>query len=156
MLPKTHAILGLVFSLIVFAIFPEIKFTGFLIIWFSSIFIDVDHYLYYVYKTRDLSLKNAYAWFVKRHNYFLKLSYRKRRKKINSRPIVPCVFHGFETALMLILLAYFIHSLFWLILTGIVFHQILDFIYILGNGYTFRHIGSQTYNILNYKKQKKL
>ncbi len=57
MLPKHHVVLGFVISLTVFIIFPSIGLISFLIIWASSVLIDFDHYLYYVFKKKDFSLK---------------------------------------------------------------------------------------------------
>ena len=150
MLPKTHAILGLVFSLIILSIFPKIKLTGFFIIWFSSIFIDVDHYLYYSYTRKSWSLKKAYNWFINKSNAFLKMSYEDRIK--NAR-FTPCIFHGIEAIILLSLFS-IISPIFLYILIGFIFHQFLDLIHIEFYGFSLNHIGSQTYNILNYKKQK--
>ncbi len=150
MLPKTHVILGLVFSLIILAIFPEIGIFGFIIIWFSSIFIDVDHYLYYAYTRNSWSLKEAYDWFIKKSNAFLEMSYEDR---IKNAKFIPCIFHGIEMIIILSILS-FVSSIFLYILIGFIFHQLLDFIHIEYHGFSLNHIGSQTYNILNYKKQK--
>ena len=56
MLPKYHIIFGFLFSLILFIFFPFIGLGGFLIIFASSVLIDVDHYAYYLFKNKILSI----------------------------------------------------------------------------------------------------
>ena len=149
MLPKTHTFFGFIFSFTIFLIFPEIGYFGFLIIWTSSIFIDVDHYLFYAITKKDWSLRNAYKYFIKMNSLHNKLS-RKERRKLPYN--VFCIFHGIEAILFLILLSLF-HKIFLYILIGFIFHEFLDFIYLIYHGYKLNHVGSQTYNILNYKKR---
>ncbi|MDP2673070.1 MAG: hypothetical protein Q8O84_04625, partial [Nanoarchaeota archaeon] len=60
MLPKYHVLFGFLFSLILFLIFPFIGLSGFLIIFISSVLIDIDHYLFYVFKNRIFSINKAY------------------------------------------------------------------------------------------------
>ena len=55
MLPKWHLFLGFFFALTLFLVFPEIEIAGFLIIFFSTFLMDIDHYIYYVFKKRDFS-----------------------------------------------------------------------------------------------------
>jgi len=95
--PLKHLFFGTIFSLVCFLIFPEIGLIGFLIIISSSFLIDVDHYLYYFYKKKDFSLKNAYNWFIKEKNEFLALS-RKQRNKSQGRIFF---MHGIEILFVL-------------------------------------------------------
>ena len=153
MLPKWHIILGFIFTVICFWLFPEIGFVGFLIIFLSSFLIDTDHYLFHVFTKKDLSLKNAHQWFIEDHNKFQKLNRKERKvylKKLLPRPMI---FHGIEAILILIILS-FISPLFSYILIGFLFHEFLDLIYIIYGNYTLTHIGSQTYNIMLYFKKK--
>lgn len=122
MLPLQHTFLGFLFSLILFLIFPEMGFIGFFLIFFSSILIDVDHYLFYVFKKKDLSLQKAYHWFKRKRQNFLKLSPEVRKKYKRSFLFL----HGIEFLVLLILLSYF-HYYFFLIFLGIVFHLLLDY-----------------------------
>jgi hypothetical protein len=155
MLPKTHILLGLIFSTILFLIFPQIGLIGFLIIFLSSFLIDVDHYLFYVFTKKDLSLQNAHSWFIKRHNKFKNLS-KEQKKQVLKNTYTPCIFHGIETIILLILLYFFLpkfNEFFLYILIGFLFHEFLDFISIISGGYTLRHLGSQVYNISMYRKK---
>ena len=78
--PKHHVLLGFIFSIIIFLIFPSIGILGFLLIFLSSFLVDVDHYLYYVYKNRKLSLRKAYMWHIRKRKKWYVLSRKKRNK----------------------------------------------------------------------------
>ena len=80
MYTKHHVFLGVIFSFILFLIFPKIGLIGFSLIILSTIFIDVDHYVYYIYKKKDWSLRNAYNWFIKAEKIFFSLPRSKRNK----------------------------------------------------------------------------
>ena len=125
MLPKYHILLGFFFALFLFFIFPKIEVVGFLIIFLSSFLIDIDHYLYYVFKKRDLSLSRAYNWFLKRHKRLLSLSRKKRNEIYTEIHFL----HGIEILIILLLLGLFVHKYFYFLLTGATFHLFLDIIY---------------------------
>jgi len=122
MLPKYHILLGFFFALFLFFIFPKIEVVGFLIIFLSSFLIDIDHYLYYVFKKRDLSLKNAYSWFIQKRKKYLVLS----RKKRNEVYFEIYFFHGIEPLLILFVLGFYVSEYFFYILIGFAFHLFLD------------------------------
>ena len=145
MRPKQHIILGLIFAAVFLLLFPQIGWTGFLIIILSSVLIDVDHYLFYVWYKKDYSLRNSYRWFVKKDMEFRNLS-KKQKKKIKFFPII---LHGLEALFILIILSFF-SKIFLYILVGFLFHGFLDIIYLIYGGYSLKHSGSQIYNILNY------
>ncbi|MEA3329284.1 MAG: hypothetical protein U9Q06_00895 [Nanoarchaeota archaeon] len=152
MLPKSHIVFGLIFSLTLLLIFPEIGFVGFFIIWASSVLIDVDHYLFYVWLKKDWSLKNSYRWFVIKYRKHRKLTRRQRIERVKHHGPIPCIFHGIETAIILIILSFF-HQIFLFILIGILFHQFLDLIYSISFSSNFSHFGSQIYNYFKFKKK---
>ena len=81
MYPKQHLILGVVFASLLFFLFPKVGIIGFFLISFSAVLIDVDHYLYYVYRKKDWSLKKAFHWHVTQGNKLLFLP-REKRKNI--------------------------------------------------------------------------
>jgi len=153
MFPKSHIILGFLFSLILFLLFPLIGWLGFIIIFASSVLIDIDHYLFYAVTKKDWSLIRAYKWFVDGDKRFQKLSIEEKKK---SKSIV-CIFHGVELLVVLIILIYFSFYRKFLIyvLIGILFHEFLDFIYIIPNHFKLSHMGSQIYNIINYNSHPK-
>ncbi|MFQ5531781.1 MAG: hypothetical protein ACE5ES_04160, partial [Candidatus Nanoarchaeia archaeon] len=67
MLPKTHIILGFIFSVLIFFLFPQMGLIGASLIFFSSFLIDFDHYLYYLFKKKDPNPRNSVKWFMKHH-----------------------------------------------------------------------------------------
>ncbi len=145
MYPKTHITLGFFFSLILLILFPDsIGLKGAVIIWLASFLIDVDHYLYYVYKRKDISLNKAFKWFSTKTQKFRHLSRNERRKKAKA---APCLLHGIEPMILLILLSFPFPILIFVII-GFIFHEILDAISIFYWGFDINHIGFQTLNIL--------
>jgi len=121
MYPKQHLFLGLAFSLILFLLYPKIGLTGFFLIFLSSVLIDIDHYVYYVVKKKDFSLKNAYLWFINIDKKMAKMTKKQR----NNFYIALCFLHGFELLIILFLLAN-ISELFFFIFIGFSFHLLLD------------------------------
>ncbi len=121
MLPSKHFIFGLIFAAFLYFIFPQVGLIEFSIIIFSTVLIDVDHYLYYVYKKKDLSLKNSYKWFMKRRKKFFSISWKQR----NAFKISFSFLHGIEVLAILFLLS-FIHKYFLFVFTGFAFHLLLD------------------------------
>ena len=125
MLPKYHILLGFFFALFLFFIFPKIEVVGFLIIFLSSFLIDIDHYLYYVFKKRDLSLRKAYKWHIRKREKWYKLSREQRNKTY----LGFYIFHGLEISILLFLLGLFVHILFYFIFLGHFFHLFLDLVF---------------------------
>jgi len=122
MLPKTHAILGIIFSIVVFFIF-NISIFQTLLIFFASFLIDFDHYMWYVYKKNEYSVKKAYFWFKGKRKKWFNLSKKERDKY--KRPFL--VFHSIEFWIILVLLS-FINKIFLFILIGVLFHMTIDYI----------------------------
>lgn len=122
MLPKYHILFGFLFSLILFLIFPFIAISGFFIIFASSVLIDIDHYIYFIFSKKDFSLGNAYKYFFeKRKKYIFAL--KSVKEKIN-----PTMYflHGIEILLILFLLGIFVNKIFLFIFIGFAFHLFLD------------------------------
>jgi len=149
MLPFRHFLYGILFSLICFLIFPEIGLVGFLLILSSTVLIDVDHYLFYVYKKKDWNLKKSYEWFIQ-HTEKLNSFSRKQREKY----YVGFVFlHGVEILIILYLFSLFISKYFIYIFTGFAFHLLLDLVEQTIYWNRFDRI-SLIYDFIKYKKLK--
>lgn len=113
MYPKSHIMLGIIFVVILYCLFPRIGILNLWIIFLSSVLIDVDHYIVYVKRKRKLGLMGAFLWYDKRI---------KNKKE--------CGFHFLHTVeihVFIFILAFFWHILF-LVFIGIMFHSITDFI----------------------------
>ena len=125
MLPSRHFTFGILFALVLLFIFPKIGFIGFFLIVISTVVIDVDHYLYYIFRKKNFSFRKFFDWVSNNGNVYSKLS-EKQRKKIYFEI---CIFHGLETIFILFFILLFSKSSFILfILTGLIFHQALDLI----------------------------
>jgi len=122
MLPSKHFILGLLFAGFLYFIFPKINFIGFLIIIFSAFLIDVDHYLYYVYKKKNFSLRKAYKWFIENKKKLLSLPWEQRNKFQTGFSFL----HGIEILLILLILWVFVSKYFLFVFVGFAFHLLLD------------------------------
>ena len=128
MLPLKHLFLAVIFSLVLYLIFPIIplKYIGIIIL--SAVLIDIDHYLYYVFKKRDFSLssfKNAYRWFRETERKTLLLP-RKEREKVYGGF---CFLHGVETLGVLLILGLTIAKTFFFIFIGFAFHLLTDIVH---------------------------
>ncbi|MFH1591921.1 MAG: hypothetical protein ABIB47_00970 [Candidatus Woesearchaeota archaeon] len=108
MLPLIHLIPSLIVVGFLFPFYSYWSFT-FLI---GSFLIDVDHYLWYVFRFKSFNLKKAYIY---------SLPENKREKDSLH------IFHVWEFWVLLGLLS-FIHKFIFIVFVGVVFHIILDFV----------------------------
>jgi len=118
MLPKHHTIINLIIALILLLFINPLYV---LIIFLSSVLIDVDHYLYYVFEKKRFSLKSAYNWFLIERKRFLGLSLEERKKH---RYFI-LIFHGLETLGIILLLSKYFPLLFFIFI-GFSIHLIED------------------------------
>jgi hypothetical protein len=141
MLPKYHILLGAVFSAIL-CIFFNLSLTNSTIVFFSSFLIDADHYIFYVWKERDINLVNAYHWFKTKNKVYS--SFPKKERK-NYRHAF-CFFHGIEPLLIIYALSH-LPLMYWLffVFVGFSFHLLLDVIKTVSEGGDFFSIVSLTY-----------
>ncbi|MEK6878752.1 MAG: metal-dependent hydrolase [Nanoarchaeota archaeon] len=149
MYPKQHFFIGLAFSLLLFLVLPSIGLLGIITITLSSVLIDADHYLYYIYKKKDPSLKNSYYWFRENIKKVLALPEKQRLKFYHGLYI----FHGLEILLMLLILSIFVSKHFLFILTGFNLHLFLDLLTDYKN-YTKSYKYSIFVNLVYSKKLK--
>ena len=131
MLPKTHIILGAIFSLIVFLAF-KIPIYGTILIFLSSFLIDFDHYLEPVMKNHSLSLKKAFDYHIQQG----KIALIEREKGIRKRGDFH-IFHTIEFLLLTFLLG-LIWDPFIYVFIGMVFHSFLDLIYLIQRDIFYR------------------
>ena len=117
-----HIILGIIFSAVLFLLFPQIKLMGFLIVFLSSVLIDVDHYVYYFFKKKDWSLINAYKWHVKNWKKYISLSRPEKFKVYSGWYFL----HGIEAITLFLMLGLFVSKYFLFIFIGFLFHFFID------------------------------
>jgi hypothetical protein len=144
MYPKYHIIFGAIITLIIYLIIP-ITLLQATIIFFSSVLIDFDHYLLYILKKKNLSLKKAIKLFVNDREKFLKL---KEKSKFKYHIII---FHGVEFWIILLILAQF-YSVIYYVLIGILIHMVFDLIEVI---YLKMPIYTKISQILVYLRNKK-
>lgn len=147
--PKWHIIFGVCFIGIVYLLVPNLSIIGLIIIFLSSILIDVDHYLYYVYKKRDWSLLKSYQWFLRKKKKLDNLTKKQRTKFYTGFAFL----HGIEILLLLLLLSTFLSNYFFCIFIGFSFHLILDYLHQL-TWYNRLDKVSLIYDFINSKKLK--
>jgi hypothetical protein len=114
MLPKTHLIFGAIFSVLVYFFF-SITFFQASLIFLSSFLIDIDHYLLYICRKKDFSLKNAYLW--------------HKNIEVPHKPFLH-IFHTIELILLIGIFSFIFQS-FLFVLIGILFHSIFDTVFIM-------------------------
>lgn len=124
MLPKQHFMFGAIASLVLYFVFPEFDIFNWVLFLMSSILIDVDHYLYYVYRKKDWNLGNAVRWFFDRRNILIRAGGNFRNNVYSCF----CFLHGFEILAVFVSLGYFVWYGFYFVFLGILFHLILDYI----------------------------
>ncbi len=122
MLPHEHLISGIIVAGILFLIYPIIGFLGVLLIVLSAVLVDVDHYLFYVIKKKDLNLVNAYKWYEfnrKRTHY---LSKKEKNKIFFGFHFL----HGIEIFAIIYLLYAYVNPIFLYIMIGYSLHFFAD------------------------------
>lgn len=110
MLPKHHLLLGIIFAVILYIFGSPIY--GCILILLVSVLVDIDHYLFYINKTKDFSLIHAY----KKH---LKLPE-------HHKPVMH-IFHTLEFHILVLILSFFYFPLIYIFL-GLALHSLTDII----------------------------
>jgi hypothetical protein len=151
MYPTQHLFFGVLFGSISFFIFPEIHLIGFLLLIFSTVFIDIDHYLYYIFKKKDFNLIHARKWYSKLEKKFQKIP----KDKLKNIHFGVYFLHGIEALFVLIFLSVF-SEIFLFILTGFIFHQFLDSIDLYKRKVSFYKIISFGYSLYYAKNKRSL
>lgn len=125
MLPKYHALIGFVFCvfLVLIAIQNTIttQFLLFLaVVWLTNLLIDVDHYIIFVHRNHNMSLRKAYEFFC---------DLLKKEKEKPPKNYYLCVFHTVEFVVALILVYFLIrHWVIEALLVGVLLHIFTDII----------------------------
>jgi len=151
MLPKWHILLGFIFSLLIWIIFPSTGLLFFLAVFLSSFLVDVDHYVYYAFKCKDISLPNAYRSCLEQGKRWDALP----QKEKNKYKITPLFLHGFEFWLLLIIASFF-NKIFFFIFLGVIFHMAIDLIALYKDRDPLYAKLSQIYVLATNKNKKEL
>ncbi|MBX4196749.1 hypothetical protein KW805_04140 [Candidatus Pacearchaeota archaeon] len=122
MLPRTHIILGAAFSILLWIINPNIYWPYLALTFLASVFIDFDHYVASVMKTRKLSLMHSFDY----HARLNKVKDAEKKRGIRTRGDFH-LFHTVEFHALIGILGIFFAPFFYIFI-GMVFHSLLDLI----------------------------
>jgi len=111
MLISKHIVISGIFVLL-FSILVNLPILISLVIFLSSVLIDFDHYLFFVWRKRDISLRNAYKYYI------------EAPKGKEGKPGM-MIFHTAEFFIFVLFLS-FANTLFLFVLMGMVIHIIID------------------------------
>jgi hypothetical protein len=148
-IPRYHIFLGLIFSIVLFLIFPSISLIGAGIIFLSSFLIDVDHYIYYVLKEKDINPVKAVKYFFRKRKKLTSMNSKKRNEFYSGF----CFLHGIESLIILLIGEIFLSKYFLFILFGFIFHIFLDILQEMYEGLRIDKI-SVIYDWFKFKKLK--
>lgn len=132
MLPRYHILLGALFALLLWIIFPSISLHYLLIVFLASIFIDIDHYLCALNKTGKLGLFSAFDYHKKQGIEHLKEHNKGIRNKGDFH-----IFHTIEFHLLILVLGIFWPAFFFIFI-GMLFHSFLDIAYLSRYDFLYR------------------
>lgn len=125
MLPKTHILFGAIFTLVVYYLYPAIPVFYLILMFLSSFLIDFDHYIVAANKTKSLSLFRASHYF----KAYCEIEKKDIAKGIKKKGHF-MIFHTFEFHVLVLLLV-FLWRGFLFVFLGMIFHSILDIIYMV-------------------------
>jgi hypothetical protein len=129
MLPKWHVLIGFLFSYILVYFFNIAIFSGLIIFISSFLIIDLDHFLLYIIKRKNLNFFYFYLSSIKKNNSFRALPKKEKNKYMRSI----FIFHGVECWIIVFLLSLKFKFFIW-VLTGFAVHIIFDWIELLYTG----------------------
>lgn len=122
MLPHEHLIVGIIFAVVLFLIFPSVGISGMFLIIASAVLIDVDHYIYYISKKNDKSLIRAYKWYIEGMRKTRHLPRKEKRKIYFGFHFL----HGVEILAIIYFLYIYVSQTFLYIFLGYSLHLFAD------------------------------
>jgi hypothetical protein len=131
MQPKWHIFGGFVFAVLLVEFFSFSLIAG-LVVFLSSIFIDLDHATRYTIKTGNWNPRRFWKLSVENWVAYRKLSLKEKKKRG-----YPFFFlHGIEALLILFFVGLKYPFVHWIFI-GFLFHMILDYVQIFDESYPF-------------------
>jgi hypothetical protein len=122
MYPRYHIIFGFILSIVLFLVFPAINLIGAGIIFLSSFLIDADHYIYCLFKKRDLNFSHALKHFIDARKKISRMPKSKRKDYYSGF----CFLHGIEILIIFLLLGISLSRYFLFVFIGFALHIVLD------------------------------
>lgn len=132
MLPRWHIVWGAVFTLLIWIVNPETPYVYLGLLFLASFLIDFDHYLSSVIKTGKIGLIHSLEY----HRKMQITEEKERKKGIREKGD----FHLFHTVEFLALVGFLglAWTGFFYIFVGMMFHSLLDVIWLLKNDFFYR------------------
>ena len=122
MLPKWHVLGGFILALLlIWAL--KISWVAGAIVFLSSILVDIDHYIIYIWKERKIHPLEFWNWSSKRIKKWRTFS--KKEKELHKRP--QFLLHGMEALVLIFALSFLWQVFFWIYL-GFGLHICMDLI----------------------------
>lgn len=144
MLPKVHFIVAVIVSVILALL--GWQWWQLALFFIASFFIDVDHYIWFIYNKGSWSLVRAYI-------HFRNLSKQRRKSKKQKQRAHLLIFHTIEAFIVVVVLSLILFRIFFPILLGMIIHYALDFI----DGIVYREKKyKRTFSLICYLKCKKI
>lgn len=124
MRPHEHLIIGIIASVILYLLYPSTGIIGILLIISTTVLVDVDHYIFYVFKKKDINLVRAYKWYINNIRKTHHLSREEKRKIFFGFHFL----HGVEILAIIYLLYLKVSPIFLYVLIGYSLHYFADLI----------------------------
>src|SRR3989344_2279083 len=121
MIPRYHILLGAAFTFLLWLLTPEISYYYLSLIFLSSVFIDLDHYIASLIKTKNPSLRHSLKYhdeLIAKHKKDIKKGIRRKFDDFH-------LFHTIEFHILIGLLGVFWSGFFYIFI-GMMFHSLLD------------------------------
>ncbi len=144
MLPRWHIFYGALFTPFFWIVAPITKAPYLALIFLASFFLDIDHYICAVLKTRKWSIKNALDYYKKQEIKELRNHIKGIRKKGDFQ-----LFHTIEFHALIAVLGIFWVSFFYIFI-GMAFHSLLDLFDMIKTGFLYR----REYFFFNWLRKK--
>jgi hypothetical protein len=118
MYPLKHFLLGIILFLVLLPFIGSWALIPFIF----SFLIDIDHYIYFIIYKKEFNIIKVYTLLAGTDKENL-----ATKHKNNSQKYFMCIFHTYEFLILIIILSLFF-EFFSLVLLGVIFHLILDYI----------------------------
>ena len=136
--------LGIMFSILVWTVSPQTPFIYIFLVFFASVFIDFDHYICAVNKTRKLGLLESFGYHKKREEELQKYEGKHGKTRGDFH-----IFHTIKFHSLMAILGILWIPVFYLFI-GTTFHSFLDLFDMLAKGKIHR----REYFFFNWLREK--
>lgn len=126
-----HALFALIFAA---ALYPFIGNYS-IVVFLSGFVFDIDHYIYYAVRKKDINFMNGYLYHVPGSKI-----HENHHDSLH-------IFHTLEVWILFFIFGVFIHEIFLFALIGLIFHMLFDWGYLFLNK---NEIGSRAWSLIGW------